>query len=191
LWLAGLPVGQPRQQLVEPDWNMAELTSRNRLQPALLDRLTDGHPTEASEPRERRVISLRELREGVLRDIGHVLNAKRLHEPDLASYPHVLSSVLCAGLPDLAGKALSNVDRSVLAEEIARTLRRFEPRILADSLRVSPIAPGGSVRGNVLAFLIEGDLWVQPYPERLYLMTELDLEDGQISVSARTGRGQE
>lgn len=168
---------------------MAELVSRNRLQPALLDRLTDSDPSAASEPRERRVISLRQLREGVLRDIGYILNARRLSAWNLDRYPHVASSVLNAGLPDFAGKVASNVDKTAYAEEIARTIRCFEPRIIADSLRVSPFACKESTRGNVLAFLIEGDLWAEPYPERLYLMTELDLEDGQISVSRRNEPG--
>ncbi|HTK00295.1 MAG TPA: type VI secretion system baseplate subunit TssE [Bordetella sp.] len=163
---------------------MAELTSRNRLQPALLDRLTDLHPDADSESRERRVISLRQLRAGVLRDISHVLNARGLFGSALQAYSDVAGSVLNAGLPDFTGKAASNVDRTMLAEKIAETIRCFEPRILADTLRVSPVLSAQAARGNIMAFLVEGELWAQPYPERLYLMTELDLEDGQISISA-------
>jgi type VI secretion system protein ImpF len=166
---------------------MAELVSRNRLQPALLDRLTDNNPLVASESREHRVVSLRQLREGVLRDIGYLLNARRLSGRNADAYPHIASSVVNAGLPDFAGKIASDLDRKAFAEEIARTIASFEPRIMRDSLRVSAVASEESVRGNVLAFLIEGDLWAQPYPERLYLMTELDLEDGQISVMPRHG----
>lgn len=163
---------------------MTELVSRNRLQPALLDRLTDLYPESALESREHRVISLRQLREGVLRDIRQLLNARRLYAASLAAHPEIASSVLNAGLPDYAGKVASNVDKLLLAAEIAETLRRFEPRILADTLKVSPVAPDQDVRRNTMAFLVEGDLWAQPYPERLYLMTELDLEDGQIVVNA-------
>ncbi|HJX53099.1 MAG TPA: type VI secretion system baseplate subunit TssE, partial [Polyangia bacterium] len=36
---------------------MAELTPKERLQPSLLDRLTDDDPGRATEPRESRVLS--------------------------------------------------------------------------------------------------------------------------------------
>jgi type VI secretion system protein ImpF len=162
---------------------MTELASRNRLQPALLDRLTDLNPESLQESREQRVISLRQLREGVLRDIGQLLNARQLYAADPEAYPEIAVSVLNAGLPDYAGKVVSNIDKLRLAGEIAETLRRFEPRILADTLKVAPVALQQDVRPNTMAFLVEGDLWAQPYPERLYLVTELDLEDGQIVVN--------
>ncbi|CAM3798413.1 IraD/Gp25-like domain-containing protein [Bordetella sputigena] len=164
---------------------MAELVSKNRLQPALLDRLTDMDPRSPSESRDRRVISLRQLREGVLRDVGYLLNARRLYDNNAQAHPRTASSVLNVGLSEFAGRVASDVDREAYAEEIALALRRFEPRIIADTLRVAPVATPDGMRGNMLAFLIEGDLWAQPYPERLYLMTELDLEDGKVAVSMR------
>ncbi|MCY2964699.1 MAG: type VI secretion system baseplate subunit TssE, partial [Planctomycetota bacterium] len=41
---------------------MAELTSQERLQPSLLDRLTDDAPDQKSESRERRVLSVSGMR---------------------------------------------------------------------------------------------------------------------------------
>ena len=41
---------------------MAELAPRERLQPSLLDRLTDDEPDQEVESRERRVLSVRGLR---------------------------------------------------------------------------------------------------------------------------------
>ena len=49
---------------------MPELTPQERLQPALLDRLTDEQPDHAQEPRERRVMSKSRLRQAVLRDLA-------------------------------------------------------------------------------------------------------------------------
>ena len=48
---------------------MAELTPSERLQPCLLDRLTDDHPEEVKESRDQRVVSMRRYREAVLRDL--------------------------------------------------------------------------------------------------------------------------
>ena len=53
---------------------MAELTPKERLQPSLLDRLTDDAPAEKVESREQRVLSLTKLRQSVNRDLGWLLN---------------------------------------------------------------------------------------------------------------------
>ena len=44
---------------------MAELTSKERLQPSLLDRLTDDEPDKTQESRDQRVLSANRLRECV------------------------------------------------------------------------------------------------------------------------------
>ncbi|MHC4560155.1 MAG: type VI secretion system baseplate subunit TssE, partial [Planctomycetota bacterium] len=38
---------------------MAELTPRDRLQPCLLDRLTDNEPEVSKESRDQRIVSIR------------------------------------------------------------------------------------------------------------------------------------
>ncbi|HWW69922.1 MAG TPA: type VI secretion system baseplate subunit TssE, partial [Duganella sp.] len=57
---------------------MAELTSRDRLQPSLLDRLSDDDSQARLESREQRVLSMRGLRKAVLRDLGWLLNTTGL-----------------------------------------------------------------------------------------------------------------
>ncbi|ARP85565.1 type VI secretion system baseplate subunit TssE [Bordetella genomosp. 9] len=167
---------------------MAELTSKDRLQPALLDRLTDEEPWAAHEPRDRRVISMRQLRHGVLRDLGALLNASRpLERLDLTKYPYVARSVLNYGFPALTGRVQSGLDPSEIAGSIADAILAFEPRILPHTLSVTPVPPEDTGHANTLAFLIEGDLWAQPYPERLYVRTELDLEDGEVMLRANDG----
>jgi type VI secretion system protein ImpF len=54
-----------------------QLPPQERLQPALLDRLTDDEPDKKLEPRENRVLSKRKLRESVLRDLGWLFNSTR------------------------------------------------------------------------------------------------------------------
>ena len=51
---------------------MADLLPSERLQPCLLDRLTDQDPDQRKEGREQRVVSMRKYREAVLRDLGWV-----------------------------------------------------------------------------------------------------------------------
>lgn len=166
--------------------HMAELTSKDRLQPALLMRLTDDAPAISRESREGRVVSMRQLRESVLRDLADLLNSARLPDQQaLREFPHASRSVLNYGLPDLTGKAQSSLDEQHVANAIANAIRNFEPRILPSSLRVRPWRQSSADRGNTMVFLVEGDLWAQPYPERLYVRTELDLEDGQMRINAQ------
>ena len=80
---------------------MGELTSQERLQPSLLDRLTDDTPARADESREARVISAQRLRECVIRDLSWLLNCTH-GGSSLRSdaIPRVASSVLNYGVPD-------------------------------------------------------------------------------------------
>jgi type VI secretion system protein ImpF len=162
---------------------MAELLSSERLQPALLDRLTDDEPLSALEARDKRVVSMRGLRRAVLRDLGWLLNSISLADVQpLDDAPLAARSVLNFGMPDLTGKTASGLDRAELARRIRQAIWDFEPRILRDSVRVVPVGPGHGEAPNQVMFEIHGDLWGQPLPERLYLKTELDLEIGELRL---------
>ncbi len=164
---------------------MAELAPRERLQPSLLDRLTDHEPDSPVEARERRVLSARALRDGVLRDLGWLLNATNLVSVTNApALPHVASSVLNYGMPDISGASLAGMQLADLERAIRQAIWDFEPRLNRSSVTVRAL-PSESVAKVV--FEIQGDLWAQPYPERLYLKTELDLDVAHISVTDQTG----
>ncbi|WP_207000327.1 type VI secretion system baseplate subunit TssE [Trinickia mobilis] len=168
---------------------MADLVPRDRLQPSLLDRLTDFEPEVKQEPRERRVLSMRGLRQSVQRDLAWLLNANGLGSvQDLSHYPDVATSVVNFGFPDIAGKTASGVDAAQLERLIRDTIWVYEPRILRDTVRVSSVQPEETTgRHNTISFIVEGDLWAQPYPERLYFRTELDLEGGNFRVVDQSG----
>lgn len=169
---------------------MAELTPSERLQPSLLDRLTDEEPEKGVESRDRRVLSLPRLRESVLRDLGWLLNTCHLAQTeDLSDYPHVANSVLNYGVPDYAGATMSGADLVRLERAMRQAILDFEPRILRNSLRIRANIDPESMTHNALTFEIEGELWSQPLPERLYLRTQIDLESGHTQVDDDTGRG--
>lgn len=167
---------------------MAELTPRERLQPSLLDRLSDDEPGNAVESRERRVMSLRTLRAGVLRDLAWLLNSTNLGSAIAAAkLPHLNNSVINYGMPDISGVAVSNLDLGQLERGIRQAIWDFEPRLMRASVVVKALG-ADATRHNSLTFGIEADLWAQPYPERLYLKTELDLDSAAMSLSDTNGR---
>jgi type VI secretion system protein ImpF len=160
---------------------MADLFGE-RIQPCLLDRLTDENPEAVKESRSERVISVKRYREGVLRDLIWLLNAKAHADQDgLDEFPEAARSVLNFGTRDLCGLISSSLDLGTFEQEIAEALRRLEPRINPGSLAVTAVS-GSQKFANGIAIEIRGDLWAYPVPEQLYIRTEIDLDTGKYTV---------
>ena len=169
---------------------MADLSSQDKLQPALLDRLTDDEPESKLESRDKRVISNRRLREYLLRDLAWLLNTTPLSQTDdLSEFPFAKLSVIDYGITDMAGVTLSGVDPGEIERRIKKAIQDYEPRVVYKTLRVRATMANDAEHRNSLAFEIEGELWGQPIPTRLYLKSEIDLEDGSIIVQDRTEGG--
>ena len=168
---------------------MAELTTKEKLQPSLLDRLTDDDPKNKQESRDRRVLSMRRLRQCVLRDLEWLLNSGNLAATeDLDDYPLVAGSVLNYGMPGLAGCYASNLDLVEMERAVRQAILDFEPRILRKTVKVRVVASEDEMNVNALTFEIEGELWAQPVPEKLFLKTEFDLETGAVTVVEEAGK---
>ena len=162
---------------------MAELTPQERLQPSLLDRLTDDEPDKQVESREQRVLPLRRLRELVLRDLAWLFNTTNLQVvQELKDFPEVQRSVLNYGVPEFTGHTIASVDISHVERRIQEAVRQFEPRILPQTLRVQVSIDEEEMNRSALTFEIVGELWAQPLPQQLYLKTEIDLELGDVQV---------
>ena len=162
---------------------MAPVDARNRLQPALLDRLTDEHPGDRIEADDHRVMSKTQLRQAVLRDLGALFNAVQPLGAVAAEDPLLAGCVLNFGLPPLSGQLASKLDIGVLEAQIREAIVRFEPRILADTLQVKAQESASVLdTHNVIEFEIRGHLWSQPVPLEILLRTQLDLEAGQVEV---------
>lgn len=164
---------------------MAEIAPRDRLLPSLLDRLTDNDPGSKGEAREFKVLSLRQLRQNVLRDLTWLLNTTCLEaDMDLERWPAVRTSVLNFGMPALAGTCASEVNPRTLQQKIREAILTYEPRILANSIRVqAQVDANAGASHNVLSFKIQAQLWAQPAPIELLMRTDIDLETGQTSVT--------
>ena len=164
---------------------MADPSSTERLQPSLLDRLTDDAPTVLTEPREARVLTKGQLRTAVLRDLAALMNAICLGAgDDLSAYPEVERSVLNYGMPAFAGETASTLDVHDLEEGIRSAILRFEPRVLPNSLLVEAMATDNGLGWhNVVSVRISAQVWAQPVPLELLLRTAVDLETGQVALA--------
>ena len=165
---------------------MPDPTPLDRLQPCLLDRLTDDQATSQVESRSQRIVSLARFKEGVLRDIRWLFNCQRHRDEEgLSEFPQVEKSVFNFGLRDFTGLLAENADVREVEKEISATLLFFEPRIIRRTLQVKVFRDDqtGSQRNPHQIFLqISADLWAQPIPEKFFAKTVIDLETGNCAL---------
>ena len=76
----------------------------------------------------------------------------------------------------------SEADVLDLERAVRQAIWDFEPRILRDTVKVHAVMATETMSTSALAFEIEGMLWAQPMPMRMFLKTEVDLETGHVEV---------
>lgn len=161
---------------------MPDLAPIDRLQPCLLDRLTDDEPLTQVEGRNQRVVSLSRFKDGVLRDLGWLFNSQRQREEEgLDKFPQAHRSVLNFGMRDFAGMFAETGDLRQIEREIADTILFYEPRIIRHTLQVRVFREeevGAQRNPHRIFFQISADLWAQPMPEKFFAKTVVDLETG-------------
>lgn len=163
------------------------MNARDRLQPALLDRLTDFAPHSQVEAEDARMMTKAQIRAAVLRDLSWLLNSVQPMGSLGETHPQVAASVLNFGLPPMSGQLASKVDVSLLERIIKNAIVRFEPRVMSESLEVKALDASTVLdTHNVIEFEIRGFMWAQPVPLELLLRTQIDLEAGQVVVRDAT-----
>jgi len=161
---------------------MADKTVTERLQPSLLDRLTDDAPEALKETREDRVINISRLREIIQRDLGWLLNTQNNESwLDAGRYPHASKSVLNYGVREVSGEYATEAEAERIRGCIADAISRFEPRIREGTTDVSLRAREGR-SSAIIAFDIRAEMWATPIPLELYLRTEIDITTGEVNL---------
>jgi type VI secretion system protein ImpF len=164
----------------------AEGFSRDKLQPALIDRLLDNYPNrKAPEPIEERIINRKDLRNSILRDLSWLLNTNSpLNTIDHNRYTQVGSSVLNYGVPPFSGTLVSKAELPELEQRIRQAVINFEPRIIPSTLSVRSFEPEDPMaHHNQLVFEIRAEMWAQPFPIELILRTSMDMESGLAKIA--------
>ena len=169
---------------------MSELSSRERLQPSLLDRLTDNAVEHTRETLDQQTLGLQQLRQAVLRDLAWLLNTTNLAvSEDLGATPLAAKSTLNFGIPGFTGQIGTTQKMGGLEVAIAEAIRAFEPRIRPESLKVRLRPPTEDQSGSAVVFEIQGELWAQPVPQQLFLETAIELETRMAVVTDARVRG--
>ncbi|MFD1804228.1 type VI secretion system baseplate subunit TssE [Mixta tenebrionis] len=160
------------------------LNARDKLQPSLLDRLTDHEPDKRQESANQRLISHSTLRRHVLRDLQWLFNTiNNEAQHDLQAFAEVRRSVLNFGVSPLAGQRMSDIEWNDVQSKLTEAIVNFEPRILPQGLQVRCISDTKSLDlHNVLSIEIKGRLWCVPYPLEFLFRTDVDLENGYFEL---------
>lgn len=162
---------------------MADKTISERLQPSLLDRLTDLEPEKKTEPSHERVIDIKRLREIVRRDLAWLLNCNDQDTViDAKIYPHAARSVLNYGLRDTSGEFSTQMKVETIRKSIHRAIALFEPRLKEGTLEVIRRLDEDQNSDIVIEFDIRADMWAQPLPLELFLRSQIDMTTGQVAL---------
>ncbi|MEX0310538.1 MAG: type VI secretion system baseplate subunit TssE [Tateyamaria sp.] len=161
---------------------MSDKTLAERLQPSLLDRLTDDAPTEQTERRDARVIDVRQLRDILQRDLAWLLNTANAGSAiDPERYPHAAASTVNYGIREVSGEFSTAERAELIRKSILDAVQAFEPRIHPGSLNVA-LRMGQAERNTVVSYDIRADMWAQPMPIELYLRSQVDVTTGELEL---------
>ncbi len=134
------------------------------------------------EPAGQRVISMRQLRESVLRDLAWLLSTSSYDtDRSLSAWPEVELSVFNFGLPSMAGLGIAGFDAATAAARLQKAIETFEPRL--SHVHVTSETESGSMDLNALVFRVDAELWGQPTPQRMLLRTQIDVESADVVIT--------
>jgi len=148
-------------------------------QASILDRLLDHDPKVASEPVRDR-LSVRQIKDAVVRDLEYLLNTRRQILVPSPEYHEVHSSLYMYGLQDFTLKnPASPMIKQQLRQVIERTISRFEPRLKNVTVQIE--APSHNARD--LRFRITAMLVIEPISEPVIFDTYFDVSRGEYKIN--------
>ena len=132
--------------------------------------------------RARQVITEPMLRREVSRDLDALLNTIALDATvDMEHAPHVRESILNFGIPDIADRTIDENRVNEIPKEIRTAIINYEPRIAADSLRISRDKEVDPVELKI-RFVIRGDLVCHPIHVPVEFVADI-IEAGKIIIN--------
>src|ERR1700686_1844099 len=103
----------------------------DRLQPCLLDRLTDEDPGNREESRNQRIVTIQRYKAGVLRDLEWLFNSIG-HYPDemvgevaFGDFKEAYRSVINFGIRQVYGRLAPDIEK--IENQLLNALETFQP----------------------------------------------------------------
>ncbi|MFN3481555.1 MAG: type VI secretion system baseplate subunit TssE [Rhabdaerophilum calidifontis] len=182
---------------------MIRKTARERLSPPLIYAFRSAHaaghyrkatpspdfePGDAPKPAPARnvlrsPITEQALRDEVARDLNALVNTISLESAvDLGEFNAVRRSILNFGIRDLNSRFADQAGDGHLVRDVAEAIRRYEPRLIASSIRVNHVVrvdePTLTVRLEIAA-----DLFCEPVNVPVVFIADIDVDNCDVSVS--------
>lgn len=132
----------------------------------------------------RRSLDDTALRNLLVQDVSNLLNTTNMESDSaelLDELDWVKKSILNFGLPDLATYTLDEMKVRGLRikADLEAALVRYEPRLLARTIRVEPVL-AENPNEPVIRFLIHSDMRADPMPTSVEFVTEIEKQSGEI-----------
>lgn len=163
---------------------MASSNTNVWLRPSLLERLTDHHPDQLSEPFQANRVDDQRLRELIRRDLTWLFNTTRASASmDLSEFPEISRSILNYGVPDLVGHTPASLNRPEFVAEIKTALLQYEPRLIRESLKVRLVPAQTGTKKSGLVIEILGELRTEPLPAAVRVRAEVDIDSGRVKIA--------
>jgi len=164
---------------------MANQALSERLQPSLLDRLTDLRPEAKTDNRDEAFLSVNKLRDIVKRDLASLLNTNNNESfIDEERFPNISKSVLNYGLSNVSGNFSTANRAAEMQEAIEKAIVLFEPRIIKDTIYVE-VMSDNLANGTIATFDIQADMWADGSIVELYFRSKVDFKTGQLILDRK------
>jgi len=160
----------------------SDIRHRQTYLPSLIDRLLDDAPHRQTEHPDAYAPNAERMHRIIERDLSLLLNTTSLSdELDETRHTAVVSSVVNYGIAPLSGSYLTNRSWENVEQMVRAAIRRFEPRLISDSMRIRPLDDKDPIRYNQLIFEIDGLMHWSPYPLEFRIQSAFDIETNEVT----------
>lgn len=150
------------------------------IQSSILDRLMDNYPGISHEPVQHSLLTIRQIKALVIRDLENLLNSRCPIAAPSAEYTELHKSLFVYGIRDYSALSPKSPSvRQTLRQDIEKSIARFEPRLKNVTVNVEP----GHQKGRDLRFRINALLVVEPESEPVTFDTLFDINRGEYIIS--------
>ena len=157
--------------------------AKDAKRPVLSDPSADGTSAPRARMSQRVAITERALRDEVSRDIESLMNCVAMESTvDLTDFPEVAKSILNYGFPDIAHRSIDELAASDIDGEIVQVIRRFEPRLVASTVRVKRDTSVNSALMKI-RYMVDGDLSCEPLNIPVQFIADVEVTTGKFHIN--------